>query len=684
MLTSYLNQPLEQVTADTNVLKRLKKLGLTTFRDALFHLPLRVQRRIKCQTLAEVRQHLAKGVQGVTFCVPVKITSVEAGGGRGSPIKIYAIDSQKELLTITYFNGNIHYLRRRFPLGEKRAIDGAFTLFNGEVTVGHPDYVMQPQSMPSLPEKEVIYPTTAGLTQIALRKVIQKVVQRLPQVEEWLPESLIKDGTVPMFAQALYSLHDGVDNPEPFRKRLALDEMCAHQLKLQLIKRQAHESKAPRVDVDQLPPVEDVFGFQFTPDQQQALQDILADLKSGKRMYRLIQGDVGCGKTAVAFMSALPLIRQGCQVALLAPTEILAQQHFASFEQFAKPLNIKVELITRKDKTSKAGKEKLAHIASGNTHIIIGTHAIIQKDVQFNALGLAIVDEQHRFGVQQRRALTGQNEGVHALFLTATPIPRTLNLLAYGDLDVSLIKTKPAERKPIVTTLLQDDKIDSLLDRLGTIIQAGGQAYWVCPLIEESEAVDLTHLNYRFESIQKRFPGLVGFVHGKMKAAEKQAQMDAFANGETKILVATTVIEVGVNVPNATVMIIEHAERYGLSQLHQLRGRVGRGAQESYCVLVYKAAAGRIARQRLNTLKDSNDGFFIAEEDFKLRGAGDVLGERQSGEAGFRCIPAETIATLAPFAAKVVRIILEEEPTGSHPLIEVFGLEAAEQLLVAG
>ncbi len=540
-------------------------------------------------------------------------------------------------LTLVFFNARPDYLLRTLPVGARRIVSGRIDEFSGARQMAHPDHIADPADSAALPLFEPVYPLTAGLSAAVMRKAVAAALTRAPALPEWQDAEWLKKNQWPSWIEALKAAHSPV-TPEdlgagsPAIARLAFDELLANQLALALI-RKARRKASGR----SFPPKGDLVAhgfkalpFTLTPAQNEALREIMADLKAPDRMVRLVQGDVGSGKTVVAFLAMLRVIENGAQAALLAPTEILARQHVETLGPLAEKLGVRLDLMTGRDK-GQARARKRADAASGATQIVIGTHALFQEDVAFADLGLVVIDEQHRFGVRERAALAEKGKSADLIVMTATPIPRTLALTAYGDMDATAIREKPPGRKPVETRALPLERLDEVVAAMGRLIAKGDQAYWVCPLVEESEFVPMTAAEERFQHLHGLFGERVGLVHGKMAPAEKDAVMERFHTGALALLIATTVIEVGVNAPNAVAMVIEHAERFGLAQLHQLRGRVGRGDKPASCILLYKGPLGETASARLKILRETEDGFRIAEEDLRLRGAGDLLGSAQSG-----------------------------------------------------
>jgi len=515
---------------------------------------------------------------------------------------------------------------------------------------------------------EPVYPMTAGLPPKVLRKAIEAALERLPTLAEWIDAAILKQRQWSGWVEAVRAAHHPQGDGElsmlsPPRMRLAYDELLSNQLALAIV-RSRNKRKAGRSNKGNGAIRKRIIGklpYTLTKSQEQALAEIIADMAEPTRMLRLLQGDVGSGKTVVALLAMANAVEAGGQAALLAPTDILARQHFATLEPLCKEVGQEIALLTGRDK-GKAREATLARLASGELKLIVGTHALVQEDVEFADLRLAIVDEQHRFGVEQRMALADKGAGVDLLVMTATPIPRTLMMTAYGDIDVSRLTEKPAGRQPIDTRTVPLERLHEVADGLKRAIAHGARIYWVCPLVDESEAVDLAAATERHRMLRQMFGERVGLVHGKQKAAERDAAMTAFAAGDLDILVATTVIEVGVNVPEATVMVVEHAERFGLAQLHQLRGRVGRGAAKSNCVLLYQAPLGETAKARLQILRETEDGFRIAEEDLRLRGGGELLGTRQSGLPGFHYADLAVHGDLLAMARDDARLIVDRDP----------------------
>jgi ATP-dependent DNA helicase RecG len=611
--------------------------------------------------------HLSTAEGGAIATVVVRVDRHMKSHNPRQPYKVRCSDSTG-FIDLVFFNAREDYLLRVLPLGQTRAVSGRIDRFGSELNMVHPDHIVPEDELATIQIVEPVHPMTAGLPPKVLRKAIEAALERLPKLPEWIDPAILTLRQWVGWVEALRATHhprgDGeLSTLSPPRMRLAYDELLSNQLALAIV-RSRNKRKAGRSNkgngalrrriVGKLP-------YTLTKSQEQALAEIVADMAEPTRMLRLLQGDVGSGKTVVALLAMANAVEAGGQAALLAPTDILARQHFATLEPLCKAAGQEIALLTGRDK-GKAREATLAKLASGELKLVVGTHALVQEDVEFADLRLAIVDEQHRFGVEQRMALADKGTGVDLLVMTATPIPRTLMMTAYGDIDVSRLTEKPAGRQPIDTRTVPLERLHEVADGLRRAIAHGARIYWVCPLVDESEAVDLAAATERHRVLRQTFGERVGLVHGKQKAAERDAAMAAFAAGELDILVATTVIEVGVNVPEATVMVVEHAERFGLAQLHQLRGRVGRGAAKSNCVLLYQAPLGETAKARLQILRETEDGFRIAEEDLRLRGGGELLGTRQSGLPGFHYADLAVHGDLLAMARDDARLIVDRDP----------------------
>ncbi len=588
------------------------------------------------------------------------------------PYRVVCADDTAEI-ELVFFHARGDYLQKTLPEGKERLISGKIEHYQGRIQMTHPDLIADPENADEVTGVEPVYPLTAGLTPRPLRRAIRGALERAPALEEWQDPAWLKKQGWKDWHASLMAAHDPETEQdlEPValpRARLAYDELLADQLALAMVRASQRKRNGRIVTGDGVLTGRAIAALPFalTNSQTAALGEITADMAAPLRMLRMLQGDVGSGKTVVAFLAIVKAVEAGAQGAIMAPTEVLARQHFATIEPLAAAIGLRAAILTGRDK-GKGRAEIVEGLRSGDIHIAVGTHALFQDDVAFNDLALAVIDEQHRFGVHQRLMLTSKGRAADMLVMTATPIPRTLMLCAYSDLDSSRLTDKPAGRKPVETRVLPLDRIADVVNRLDGAISKGARIFWVCPLVDESEAIDLAAATDRHSALERRFPGRVGLVHGKMRATEKDRAMAAFAAGETDILVATTVIEVGVDVPEATVMVVEHAERFGLAQLHQLRGRVGRGEKPSSCLLLYASPLTQNAEARLKILRETEDGFRIAEEDLRLRGAGELLGTRQSGLPSYRLADLVAHQELMMAARDDVRLILERDPELSSP-----------------
>ncbi len=602
------------------------------------------------------------------------------------------------MLTLVFFHAYADSLKRMLPEGETRFISGKIDWFNTEPQMAHPDHIVSAEDFARMPLIEPVYPLTEGLSGKVLGKAIAQALDKLPHLPEWQDLAFLQRHCWPSFELALREVHQpqtpaSVGPESPARRRLAYDELLANQLALTLVRanmKRAAGRKLPGTG-DLREKIIKALPYNLTAAQAEATREILRDMAADERMLRLLQGDVGSGKTVVGLLALATAIESGAQGALMVPTEILARQHFANLSKLCEAAGIRVELLTGREK-GRTREEILARIESGEAGIVVGTHALFQEGVSFKDLGLVVIDEQHRFGVHQRLALQAKAGGAtDLLVMTATPIPRTLALTVYGDMDVSKLTEKPAGRQPIDTRVIPMSRLNDVVEGLGRSMAQGHRAYWVCPLVEESEIVDLAAAEERFLALAMRFKGEVGLVHGKMKGPEKDRVMAHFKSGAIKLLVSTTVIEVGVDVPEATAMVIENAERFGLAQLHQLRGRVGRGSAKSSCLLLYQEPLGETAKSRLSIMRETEDGFRIAEEDLRLRGAGEMLGTRQSGLPVFRMADLSSDGDLLAAARDDAQLVLSRDPklasergAALRILLYLFEREEATRLLSAG
>ncbi|MCW2309782.1 ATP-dependent DNA helicase RecG [Rhodobium gokarnense] len=658
--------------------------------DLVFHLPAAAIDR-------SLQPGIAKAPEGAIVTLKTWVDRHQPTPRHSrAPYKVFCHDDTGEI-ALVFFHAKEDWLQRQLPVGETRYVSGKVEWFNGQAQIVHPDHIVAEADFADLPLIEPVYPMTAGLSPKTLRRVIDEAVGLVPDLPEWQDAAWLKRQKWPGFAEALDTVHhpeaaSDIDPATPAWSRLAFDEILAGQLALALVRKHMRKTagSARTGDGSIREKILAALPFSLTDGQRQAVAEIEEDLAQPKRMLRLLQGDVGSGKTVVALMAAAAVAEAGGQTAMMAPTELLARQHLKTITPLAEAAGLTVAGLTGRDK----GKERRAveaALAAGEIDIVVGTHALFQSATAFKNLALAIVDEQHRFGVHQRLALTAKGSGTDVLVMTATPIPRTLVLTYFGDMDVSRLLEKPAGRKPVKTSSIALERMGEVLDGLQRALADGAKVYWVCPLVEESEALDAAAAEDRFATLRAEFGDIVGLVHGRMKAAEKDAAMADFQSGRTKILVSTTVIEVGVDVPDATIMVIEHAERFGLAQLHQLRGRVGRGDKPSTCLLLYKGPLSETAHARLAIMRETEDGFRIAEEDLKLRGEGEVLGTRQSGTPGFKVARIEAHGHLLEAARDDARLILETDPelAGARGealriLLYLFGRDEAVRLLRAG
>jgi ATP-dependent DNA helicase RecG len=642
------------------------QLGVERPRDLIFMLPYAgIDRRLK-NSVRDV-------VPPAMVTVEVEIGAHVPARRKGGPARVFVRDAELEF-QLVFFHAKADYLQKQLPTGQRRVISGKIEIFDGIAQMVHPDHILRLEEANNLPEFEPVYPLTAGVTQKLMARAVEGALARVPKLDDWIDAPLKARENWPDWADAVRIAHhpegmDALAAEAPARQRLAYDELFAHQLTLALARASIRRSKgrASKATGVLQNRVLAALPYRPTSAQSRAMGEIAEDMAADKRMSRLLQGDVGSGKTLVAFMALLVAVEAGGQGVMMAPTEILARQHLSSLRPLAESAGVVLEILTGRDKGAER-VAKLGALAKGYIQILVGTHAVFQKDVVFHDLRLAVVDEQHRFGVAQRMELGAKGQGADVLVMTATPIPRSLSLAQYGDMDMSVLDEKPAGRLPVKTALISAGRYDEVVAHLKQAVADGRQAYWVCPLVEESEAVDLTAAEDRYKALRATFgEGVVGLVHGQLPPAEKDAAMADFAAGKTKVLVATTVIEVGVNVPNASIMVIERAEIFGLAQLHQLRGRVGRGSASSTCLLMYQPPLSPTAERRLAILRETEDGFRIADEDLAIRGAGDLIGTAQSGVPRFRIADLERQSALMAVAQSDARKLLADDPVLQSP-----------------
>lgn len=640
--------------------KLIKNLCGEKIIDILFHLPINIVDRTYTPPLKDAQS-------GKIWTGIVTITNHQPPASKKHPYRIYCSDGTRDLVLI-FFKIYKDSLIKNYPIGQKRAISGKLEYFNGGWQMSHPDYSVSEQYISLISRIEPVYPLTAGITNKLVCRLKDEALQRLPQIPEWLEQESLRNLEYISFNQAIEKIHQPRHMADLLpsstaRRRLAYDEILSNQLALAFIRQKAKQKKGRifkgtgeiyQKIITSLP-------FSLTEAQEKALLEISQDQEQPYKMLRLLQGDVGSGKTVVALLSMIKAIEDGAQTALMVPTEILAKQHYETIKELCENTEIQVGLLTGKLKP-KEKREIYEKLTSGEINILIGTHALFTEQVVFKDLGYVVIDEQHRFGVNQRLSLSAKGNDPDILVMTATPIPRSLLLTAYGDMDYSKIGELPKGRKPSKTVVMNVNKIPEVIQALQRKIEEGARVYWVCPLVEESEKSDLAAATERFEMLQQYWGEKVGLIHGKMKETEKDAVMEEFKSGAKTLLVSTTVIEVGVNVPEATIMIIEHAERFGLAQLHQLRGRIKRGYEAGTCILLYSYPLSAVAKERLNIMKQTEDGFYIAEKDLELRGGGEVLGTRQSGFTQFRLADMSYHQDLLLKARDEVQNILKIDP----------------------
>ncbi|HEX8300185.1 ATP-dependent DNA helicase RecG [Sphingomonas sp.] len=661
--------------------KPLERLGLGRVVDVAFHLPTGWIDRAP-------RDELAQSDVGLIIAIPLTAMSYRFGGSVRAPARVQAVDAHGNFVSLVFFGGNSGWAKKLLPLNEKRWVSGKLEQYGQELQIVHPEVAAPEDAQDG--GREAIYPCSEGITSKRIGAMAAQAIERAPDLPEWTEPSLKDRHGWPGWREALARIHSDPADAAA-RERLAYDEVFANQLALMLVRGEARSKRGRPLRGDGR--LRDALKLPYTPTgaQSRTLSEIEGDLAQVQPMLRLLQGDVGSGKTLVATVALLIAAEAGAQGALLAPTEILARQHYETLSRMLAGLDVRIAILTGRDK-GRVREATLMGVASRQIDILIGTHAIFQEGVTYKDLGLVVVDEQHRFGVAQRMMLQAKAERPpHLLVMTATPIPRTLTLAQYGEMDVSRLDEMPPGRQPIETRVVSEDRFGEVVDGLGRHLESGGQAYWVCPLVEESEKSDLAAAEARAASLRERFGEKVGLVHGRMKGPEKDLVMARFAAGELGALVATTVIEVGVDVPNATLIVIEHADRFGLAQLHQLRGRVGRGSGRSVCLLLRGNTLSETSRARLGLMRETNDGFRIAEEDLRLRGAGEMLGTRQSGEQQFRLAPPEKFAELIGMANDDARLLIDrdgglrgERGQAARLALYLFERDAAVGLLRSG
>jgi ATP-dependent DNA helicase RecG len=657
--------------------------------DVLWHLPVDVIDRSHRPTVASAEP-------GRIATLTITVEAHLKPPNPRLPYKVRCADATGRIFLV-FFHVKGDWLEKSLPVGSARIVSGRIERFGKEIQITHPDHILDPAGLDAMKLIEPVYRLTSGLTLRMVQKAVDGALARAPELPEWHDAELLRRRNWPAWRRAISAAHAPA-GPEdllpaaPARERLACDELLANQLAIALLRANTRRAagRAIKASGDVVTRRLRALPFQLTGAQLRALSEISSDMAAPNRMLRLLQGDVGSGKTVVAFLAMCNAVEAGGQAALMAPTELLARQHFATLAKLAQGSGVALGLLTGREK-GRTREDFLSRLVAGGIDIAVGTHALFQEGVEFRDLMLAVIDEQHRFGVEQRMALSQKGKGVDILAMTATPIPRTLEMTAYGDLDVSRLDEKPSGRVHVATSIVPADRLGEVIAAIRRALARRAKVYWICPLVEESEDSDLAAAEERYAALKKSFGNRVGLIHGRMKGPERDKAMAAFASGATGILVATTVIEVGVDVPDATILVVEHAERFGLAQLHQLRGRIGRGDQPSNCLLLYTPPLNDTAKARLSILRETDDGFRIAEEDLRLRGAGEVLGTRQSGFALFRLADFAAHADLIPLARDAARLALERDAGLAGPrsealrtLLYLFQRDAAVRYLRSG
>ncbi len=676
------------------LVKLIERIAGAKVVDLLWHIPVGIVDR---RFAPKVGESPAGTI--ATLTVEVHAHTPPPPRNRRVPYRVNCGDETGEI-TLVFFHGRADYLERTLPVGEKRVISGKVEFFDDKRQMTHPDHIVPLAEIDDVKRVEPVYSLTEGLSPKTLSKAIRAAVTMAPELPEWLDAAYLKRQQWPSWHDAVQHVHTPKDSStlafsDPSRERLAFDELLSNQLALALVRLKTRKQRGRPLSGDGAlrRKIEAALPYKLTGAQQRALSEITADMAGEYRMLRLLQGDVGSGKTVVALMAMLIAVETGSQAALMAPTEILAHQHMETLRPLCTAAGIRIEVLTSRTK-GRARTALLEAVAGGAVNILVGTHALFQKDVDFRDLAFAVIDEQHRFGVHQRLELTAKGNGTDVLVMTATPIPRTLTLTAYGDMDVSRLDEKPPGRMPVDTRLVSLERLSETADAVARAVSNGAKVYWICPLVEESEKIDLAAAEERYAHLRARLGEQVALIHGKMKPAEKDAAMESFsgqAENGAKVLVATTVIEVGVDVPDATIMVIEHAERFGLAQLHQLRGRIGRGGKSGTCLLLYAPPLTETAKARLAKLRETDDGFLIAEEDLRLRGGGEVLGTRQSGLPEFRLADIMAHGDLLATARDDAKLIISRDPNLETPrgkalrtLLYLFEQDDAVRMLRSG
>ena len=633
--------------------KPLDKLGLTRVRDIAYHLPERFVTRRAIDNIDD-------GGEGEQIVVKLTIGEHRSSRNPRAPYRVLAQDAAGNVVALTYFGRASYTAKKQLPEGETRWVAGKLERFGDMLQIVHPDHVVEEGGETLQRLCEPVYRLSEGLTQPRVAGLVEQALARAPELPEWIEGTQRDKADWPAWRDALVLAHKGEHGAA--RDRLAYDELLANSLALMLVRADNRKRKGQPLRGDGSYRGKLDLPFPLTGAQTRSIAEIEGDMAQEAPMLRLLQGDVGAGKTVVALEAMLIAVEAGAQAALLAPTEILARQHYESLRRMAEPTGARVALLTGRDK-GRAREATLMGLLDGSIDIVVGTHAIFQDKVAYRNLAMVVIDEQHRFGVGQRLMLASKGKRApHVLAMTATPIPRTLTLAQYGELDVSKLDELPPGRQAIDTVVMGQEKLAALVDRLAAQMAEGRQAYWVCPMVREMDGPeDIAAAEARYAALKERFGDDVVMVHGQMPGEAKDTAMERFARGDAKLLVATTVIEVGVDVPNATLMVIEQAERFGLAQLHQLRGRVGRGSQKSFCVLLHGEALSETAQERLKLMRQTQDGFLLAEDDLRLRGGGELLGTRQSGDTPFTIATLDQITELLPKAYDDARLLMDRD-----------------------
>ena len=694
MRPSYLNNLLSPINLVTGIGPKIEKLfnriDINLKVHFLWHLPHNIIKRQK-------HENIHNDQINTLVTLKIKVLKHVPSRFKKQPYRVHCLCNETPI-DIVFFYARHPVVKKNLPEEEIRYVSGKLEYFRNTYQITHPSHIIETKGINEIKNIEPIYSLTAGLSQKIISKYIEQIIKNIPDLNEWIDEIYLIKYRFLNWKNSIVRIHnpdkiEDINNQNIYRRRLAFDELLAHQLAIAIIRN--YNQKKKGIVISSNNKLYEKFlknlKFKLTTSQKKVVEEITIDLESENQMIRLLQGDVGSGKTVVALIAMLKTVESGYQSVLMVPTSILANQHFENFCDLLSDLNLNVEILTSKDK-GKDRINKLKLIANGNINIIIGTHALIQEDVVFHKIGLAVIDEQHRFGVYQRMVFHYKGKRPSILVMSATPIPRTLALASYGDMDESRLTEKPLGRKTIKTTSLTLNKVNKLIERIKIhIANSNSKFYWVCPLIEESEELDLKAATLRYQHLDKIFKNKVLLMHGQLNEKEKEQIMYKFINEDYRILVATTVIEVGIDIKSATTIIIEHAERFGLAQLHQLRGRVGRSNLDSFCILLHKEIIGDNAKKRINKMIETNDGFLISEEDLKIRGAGEILGKKQSGLPSFKIAELSFDSDLLEDVRKYVEKISKNNPKLENnegeklrSLLYLYERDAAIKTLLAG